>query len=246
MFSLRRFTLPAVGTLLLPLAIAACDDGPGAPSESSGVSGGQVPTFEAFAQRAAASYCTHAVIPCCPTSRSKVPAECEASLRDDIDKEIGGEGGTYSPEGGARCLAAIDAMTCTSDDLLDRECRDIMRGADFHRKQGGETCMRESDCAAPAEGTASCDHGCDDGDASCVVGYCVASVDVGPGAKCDDGTEDKRVPLVYRCNRDSLCRSGICEGFPALGEACPNNYCRSGLVCNDAKICEAVAPGSCK
>lgn len=241
---LRRLHPAALGGLAIVFAAPACDDGPGAAADTTQPPPSEVATFESFVRRAAADVCARNIVPCCRTSPARDQAACEDDLRAEITKELGAQGGTYSPDGGARCLQAIGGLTCaTDDDILEQPCRDVMRGPDFHRKQGGETCARGSDCAAPIEGRAICDRGCDSADASCTVGYCVASVVVAPGAACDGGGE--RMALVRDCGREAFCQEGICRSWPGAGEACPNGVCLSGSVCNGAGVCEVPAPSAC-
>ena len=227
---------------------AACDSGTGGTGGldiGATTSPSDVGTFDAFVKLAAARFCARAVVPCCVdehVSQGACEADISAGLRANLRPGIDG---TYSQEGAAKCIDAIDTLSCASDDdsAVDQTCPDVVRGSGYHTKKPGDVCARDNECSVTPGGTARCEPACAPDGTAC-ADRCSARQNAPRGGACEAfPTAD---PLTIVCGPDDVCTAGKCVARPGPGEPC-SVACREGSQCGAGAVCVVPVPpgGAC-
>lgn len=253
----RSFGLWLLSSTLL---LIACDDGPGAGSGATALDVSQVSTFDDYVQRLTESYCDRLVVPCCagtnPITREQCVSELALELREELLED---GGGNYLPQVGAACVAAVNKLTCGqhNDDSIET-CEQVFERVARPGKAPGEACTTSQECAAPANGKATCGEGFCSSNGGCTSGTCFVEIEVAAGEPCSQtvtpasppGNPTTPTPApapaeegVYRaCGRGHICdlQLAVCKPLPKAGEPC-DFVCAGSALCQD-KICRALAP----
>jgi hypothetical protein len=169
-------------------------------------------------------------------------------------------GGSYNASAGDACLAEVRAEVaagtfCTGGGTAASACDKVMTSASG-KKQPGETCDFESDCAASSEGKVACESA-DTG--STGISKCQVQMPGKAGDSCI-GTQDgdtlsfggsrptEVAPRAYVCNvADGLeCLSGTCVALATVGASCHySNDCVRTAYCDGTDHCAArIAAGA--
>lgn len=193
--------------------IPACDSNNGGTGVFEAGPSGDVGTFDEFVRRAAARFCARAVVPCC-VDENVGQAACEADVAAGLRQNLRpGDDAVYSPQGGGKCLAAIETLSCASDDdsAVDQTCPEVLRGSAYRTKQPGDACSRDNDCVAPVGGAATCELACAPGGTAC-SDRCQARTAAKRGEPCQGFPSGE--PTFTGCGNEDVCSGGTCVARP--------------------------------